>query len=87
MPRNGNTTARGYGANHQRTRKQWATIVERGEALCSRCGRAIQPGTAWDLDHTPDRSSYLGAAHRYCNRAAGARVTNQRRVRRTVLAW
>jgi hypothetical protein len=30
-------------------------------------------GGAVDLDHGPDRSTYLGPAHRRCNRVAGAR--------------
>jgi hypothetical protein len=51
--------------------------------LCARCRRRILPGTPFDLDHTPDRSSYLGPSHRACNRLAGARngaaVTNFRR--------
>jgi hypothetical protein len=50
--------------------------------VCARCGLPILPGDEWDLDHGPDRSSYLGPAHRRCNRVAGARngaaVTNSR---------
>jgi hypothetical protein len=37
------------------------------------------PGQALDLDHTDDRAGYLGFSHRTCNRAAGARLGNQRR--------
>ena len=51
--------------------------------LCARCRRRILPGTPFDLDHTPDRSSYLGASHRRCNRVEGgqngAAVTNRSR--------
>jgi len=74
----GGTTARGYGASHVRERKRWAVIVSRGQAICSRCHRTILPGTAWDLDHTDDRTGYSGPAHRYCNRRAGAAKRNRR---------
>jgi hypothetical protein len=39
-------------------------------------GGFIAPGQPWDLDHTDDRRGYLGAAHRFCNRSAGARKRN-----------
>ena len=77
----GGTVARGYGANHKRTRQAWTATVERGEAICSRCNGSIQPGEPWDLDHTPDRAAYMGPAHRACNRAAGARVANANRAK------
>jgi hypothetical protein len=37
-----------------------ARVVEAGEAVCARCGRPIRAGEDWDLDHGPDKSSYLG---------------------------
>ena len=49
--------------------------------MVRRCGYWIEPGTAWDLDHTWDRAAYLGASHRKYNRAHGAK-TNQLRKRR-----
>jgi hypothetical protein len=76
------TVARGYGQEHRRRREALRRLVEMGAAVCSRCGLGITPGTPWDLDHTPDRTGYLGPAHRRCNRAAGARVANSRRARR-----
>jgi hypothetical protein len=40
-----------------------------------------RPGEPFDLDHSLDRTSYLGVSHRRCNRVAGAKVgaavTNQ----------
>jgi hypothetical protein len=62
------TTARGYGTRHQAERKKWIPVVNAGNAVCTRCGRPIVAGTAWDLDHTDDRRGYLGPAHRTCNR-------------------
>lgn len=76
------TVARGYGSEHRRRRLALRVLVESGQACCSRCGHPITPGSPWDLDHTPDRTGYLGPAHRGCNRAAGARVANSRRARR-----
>lgn len=64
------TTERGYGAEHQRLRAQWAPIVEAGEANCGRCGGAIDPDEPWELDHTDDRQDYNGPAHMDCNRDA-----------------
>ena len=64
------TTARGYGAPHQRLRRAIAVQVDAGQALCTRCGQLIEPGSAWDLDHTDDRSGYLGPAHAAHNRGA-----------------
>lgn len=69
----GTTAARGYGPEHVRLRKRWAPPVERGEVRCARCGRWIQPGQLWDLDHRDDRQGYLGPSHRSCNRSIGAR--------------
>jgi hypothetical protein len=56
---------------------------------CTRCGRQIEPGQLWDLDHTDDRSGYLGPAHRSCNRSAGAVKGNRARgaVRRSSREW
>jgi hypothetical protein len=64
----GDTSARGYGTAHQRERAKWVPIVNASDAVCTRCGRPIMAGTAWDLDHTDDRRGYLGPAHRACNR-------------------
>ena len=89
MPKPGGTVARGYGAAHRQERARWAPIVAAGGAVCARCGGLILPGSRWDLDHTPDRTGYNGPAHRYCNRAAGARTgnANRRRRRAVVRTW
>jgi hypothetical protein len=51
-------------------------------SACVRCGRPILPGQPWDLDHSDDRATYLGPAHRRCNRSAGGRKGNARRRQR-----
>jgi hypothetical protein len=83
MPRNGNTTARGYGAQHQSKREKLAPTVATGTITCARCGLLIAPGQPWDLGHTDDRTSWTGPEHRRCNRVDGTRKTNaSRRSRR-----
>lgn len=63
------TSARGYGARHQRVRRQvFAPIVAAGGAVCARCGEKIEPGESWDLGHSDDRSRYTGPEHPGCNR-------------------
>jgi hypothetical protein len=82
----GETTARGYGTEHQRLRAYWDQYVQAGDAhchaaICLQPTRWIQPGTDWDLGHTPDRTSYTGPEHAKCNRTEGARRGNQMRQR------
>lgn len=72
---------RGYGREHWRARAAVQRTVDQGAARCTRCGGAIRPGSAWDLDHTEDRSGYLGPAHAACNRSAGAVKGNRVRGR------
>jgi hypothetical protein len=80
MPRNGDTTARGYGHDHQAERARWAPAVAHGVIPCTRCGHLIAPGAYWDLGHDDnDRSRWTGPEHRRCNRAAGARKGNRLR--------
>ena len=62
-----------YGAAHKREREKVKREVEAGNAYCSRCGRFIQPGSDWHLDHSEDGKDYLGPAHARCNSLAGAR--------------
>lgn len=69
----GTRQQRGYTTEHDRLRAELAPIVERGDAICWRCRQPIQPGTAWDLGHTDDRSAWTGPEHATCNRAAGGR--------------
>ena len=70
----GNTTARGYGAEHQKLRRRIAPLVAAGQAICWRCGQKIPAGSSWDLGHDDhDRSRYRGPEHVKCNRATSAR--------------
>ena len=90
------TTARGYGAAHQRARRDALKALQDGDP-CSRCGRPMYRGQDLDLDHTDDRTGYRGLAHRRCNQIAGAkkggRITARRRhptaraIRTAVIGW
>lgn len=71
----GDTTRRGYGTNHQRTRKQLAPLVASGKATCWRCGDPIKPGEAWHLGHD-DKRRTRGPEHELCNLQAAAAKTN-----------
>src|SRR5262245_11836424 len=82
----GETTARGYGHRHQIMRKRVARSVRAGTAVCARCGLGIAPGSEWHLDHTDDRSGYLGPSHAECNLRAAAAKTNRRELAFSVSA-
>lgn len=78
------TTQRGYGTAHQQRRRKWRPIVESGNATCHAkvClmpSRWIQPGTAWDLGHTEDRSDWTGPEHALCNRSDGGKRSRKAR--------
>jgi hypothetical protein len=91
MPRNGNTTARGYGSDHQAERRKWEPAVATGHILCHAdiCklvrqtgdpqARLIDPDQDWDLGHDHVTGQWRGPEHRACNRADGARRGNRGR--------
>ena len=73
-----------YGRQHRRVREVWAKRVALGNVACVRCGDLIHPSEPWDLGHVDGTArEYAGAEHRYCNRAAGARLARRRRRRRS----
>ena len=72
---------------HDHLRKRWARQVAAGGVCCARCGLPIGPEDAFDLDHTQDRSGYLGVSHRYCNRSAGGRRRGRRGRHRWSRDW
>lgn len=73
------TTARGYGAEHQRIRK--ALLPYAYGARCVHCGELMLPGQALDLDHTRDRLAYRGFSHAKCNRGEASRIAKDNRQR------
>ena len=76
MPRK-RSSRDGYGWHHQQTRKQLLPYAWGNP--CARCGKVMLPGQDIELDHTDDRSGYLGFSCKSCNRAAGARKVNAAR--------
>jgi hypothetical protein len=83
MPKASNTTARGYGSQHQKERERLKPTVMAGNAHCTEpiClmpTRWIPPGP-FDLAHNREASRqagrpiYRGPAHCRCNRSEGAR--------------
>lgn len=68
------STARGYGAAHQKARIEALAEFRPGDP-CVRCEKPVyDPPEMLDLDHTDDRSGYLGLSHRSCNRATAGRA-------------
>lgn len=73
--RRGSTAERGYGHAHRRLRAYLIETFEDGTP-CARCGDPMSEDDPKDLDHTDDRTAYLGLSHAACNRArSGARRT------------
>lgn len=73
----GNRHARGYGSDHDVAREAWRPRVERGDVRCARCELPIRAGQQWALDHTDDRSSYLGPSHKRCNESAAGKAAHR----------
>lgn len=72
----GTRQQRGYDAEHDRLRKRYAHKVASGTAFCARCRQPITPGQSWHLDHTDDRTGYLGASHALCNLSTAGRAAH-----------
>lgn len=55
-----------YGAEHQDLRQRYKRAMIHGPMPCGRCGKPIDPGEPWDLDHLPDGTRR--PSHAACNR-------------------
>jgi hypothetical protein len=67
-----NTTARGYGSAHQKTKAELLEQWQPGDP-CAHCQQPMTEADRYsrdglDLAHTGDRSGYRGLAHAACNR-------------------
>lgn len=69
----GTPTERGYGPAHRRLRARIARTLE-GRPCARECGHIFRHGEPFDLDHTDDRSGYLGPSCPSCNRSAAGRA-------------
>src|SRR4051812_5356497 len=71
-----------YDRRWSQLRARWAVLLP---VSCCRCGKPVDPEDEWDLDHAQLDvvlgGTHEGArpAHRYCNRAAGARLRDELR--------
>lgn len=72
----GTRQQRGYTSEHDRLRARWKSKVERCEVKCARCDQLILPLEQWALDHTDDRTGYLGPSHKRCNDSAGGKAAH-----------
>jgi hypothetical protein len=77
----GTTTSRGYGYQHKMARRKALAVMRDGDP-CSRCGKPMFKGQQLHLDHSDDRTTYLGLSHRRCNELAGARKGGRATARR-----
>jgi hypothetical protein len=59
-----------YRWRHQKIRE--ALLPQAYGKTCHLCGLLMLPGQLLDLDHDATGQSYLGMAHRCCNRRDGA---------------
>lgn len=66
----GDRHQQGYGWAHRLERRRWIPKVAKGDIDCARCGERISPLEPWHLDHTDDRTGYLGPSHVRCNVSA-----------------
>lgn len=74
MTAQGNTTQRGYGAEHQALRRAAIRQLKANPGQpCPRCTQPMYADQALHLDHTDDRTGYLGLSHAVCNLSAGGR--------------
>lgn len=73
----GTRQERGYGSGHDVERAKWVRIIDATGWPCARCEGRIQPGEDFHLDHTEDRSGYLGPSHAACNLSAAGKARHR----------
>ena len=78
----GTRQQRGYDATHDAERARWGRIIELQGWPCARCPERIQPGEDFHLDHTDDRTGYLGPSHVQCNLKAAGKASHKRGAKR-----
>ncbi|WP_374107425.1 endonuclease domain-containing protein [Nocardioides sp. cx-169] len=70
----GTRQERGYGADHEARRAEWAPIVAQGGVQCWRCREVLDPALPWHLGHDDhDRTKYRGPECVPCNTATAGR--------------
>lgn len=70
----GTRQERGYAADHDRLRAEWAPLVSTGNVKCWRCAEYIPADAPFDLGHDDQaRGKYRGPEHVACNRATAGR--------------
>jgi hypothetical protein len=63
-------------AAHKKLRKTWLARLAMNPGMpCVRCGQPMWPGMPVELDHSDDRTFYLGLSHKACNRRDGQAKT------------
>ena len=69
------------GDYHRRAAAVRAAANADPDTVCWRCGLGARPGDPWEAGHLHDGDPLapLAPEHRSCNRAAGARLANERR--------
>lgn len=72
---NANRSGTASGPHKTLRKRLLASLMRQPGQPCARCGQPMYVSQLLDLDHTDDRSGYLGLAHRACNRRAGQRKT------------
>lgn len=74
----GSRQERGYGRAHELTRA--ALLPDAYGTHCPHCDDYMWPHQELDLDHTEDRTGYVGIVHASCNRSEGAKRGNAARI-------
>lgn len=72
----GTRQQRGYGAEHQRTRAE--LLPQAYGQPCPHCGERMWPDQALHLDHTDDRSGYIGMCHSTCNLSRAGKAAHRK---------